>query len=156
MLVAFGLLAVFGIIRFRNVLKDTRDTVFLLWAIMEGVAIGTMRHSTALWGALGMAVILLYLRLTSFGIRHRFDAILTLRMSGEWLAIHKRLKQSLRPHVLRAKLISERRSAEGGIDVSYQLLLRNPGRFDQIQLVLAGVEGVTNVAVFLHDDESEI
>src|SRR5580704_18762696 len=33
--VAFGLLGVFGIVRFRNVLKDTRDTVFLMWAIME-------------------------------------------------------------------------------------------------------------------------
>ena len=33
----------FGVVRFRNVLKDTRDTIFILWAIMEGVAIGTTR-----------------------------------------------------------------------------------------------------------------
>ena len=32
--VAFGLLGVFGVVRFRNVLKDTRDTVFILWAVM--------------------------------------------------------------------------------------------------------------------------
>ncbi len=32
--VAFGLLAVFAVVRFRNVLKDTRDTTFILWTIM--------------------------------------------------------------------------------------------------------------------------
>src|SRR3954454_3558365 len=32
-LTALGLLSIFAMIRFRNVLKDTRDTVFILWAI---------------------------------------------------------------------------------------------------------------------------
>src|SRR6476469_6210987 len=32
-LFALGLLAVFSMIRFRNVLKDTRDTTFVFWAI---------------------------------------------------------------------------------------------------------------------------
>ena len=44
---AFGLLAVFAVVRFRNVLKDTRDTTFVLWSIMEGLGVGTMRYSTA-------------------------------------------------------------------------------------------------------------
>ena len=38
-IIAVGLLAVFTVVRFRNVLKDTRDTTFVLWAIAEGVAI---------------------------------------------------------------------------------------------------------------------
>ncbi len=52
-MIAFGLLAVFGMIRFRNVLKDTRDTTFILWTVMEGMTVGTMRFSTALVGRLG-------------------------------------------------------------------------------------------------------
>ena len=35
-IIAFGLLAVFAVVRFRNVLKDTRDTCYVLWAIVEG------------------------------------------------------------------------------------------------------------------------
>src|SRR5262249_46801495 len=50
--IAFGLLAVVGVVRFRNVLKDTRDTTFILWTIFEGMAIGTLRYGTALVGAL--------------------------------------------------------------------------------------------------------
>src|SRR5262245_58474872 len=47
LVVAFGLFAVFGVVRFRNVLKDTRDTTFILWAVMEGLATGTTRFSLA-------------------------------------------------------------------------------------------------------------
>ena len=49
--IAFGLLAVFAVVRFRNVLKDTRDTTFILWAIVEGLAAGIMQLGTALIGA---------------------------------------------------------------------------------------------------------
>ena len=51
--IAFGLLAVFAVVRFRNVLKDTRDTYYVLWAIVEGMAVGTRQESTALIGAVG-------------------------------------------------------------------------------------------------------
>ena len=38
--IAFGLLAVFAVVRFRNVLKDTRDTTFILLAIVQGPCLG--------------------------------------------------------------------------------------------------------------------
>src|SRR3974390_1676441 len=60
-LVAFGLLAVFGVVRFRNVLKDTRDTSYILWVIMEGLAIGTARFSVALVAAIGIGIAFLLL-----------------------------------------------------------------------------------------------
>src|SRR5580700_1629367 len=81
--VAFGLLGVFGVVRFRNVLKDTRDTIFILWAIMEGVAIGTTRFSTGAMGALGIGAAFFCLRLISFGTRLRYDAVLSLRVTAE-------------------------------------------------------------------------
>ena len=76
--IAFGLLAVFAVVRFRNVLRDTRDTVYILWSIVEGMAAGTFRYSTALVGVACVALVLLYLWLTRFGVRHRFDAALSL------------------------------------------------------------------------------
>ena len=79
--VAFGLLAVFAVVRFRNVLKDTRDTSFVLWAIVEGMSVGTMRYTSAVIGVLFIGLVLLYLRTTSFGSRHRFDA-------GQWRDLH--------------------------------------------------------------------
>ena len=96
--VAFGLLGVFGVVRFRNVLKDTRDTIFILWAIMEGVAIGTTRFSTAAMGALGIAGAFLCLRFIAFGTRRRYDAVLSLRVTGDVAARLPALKQILKRH----------------------------------------------------------
>src|SRR5215204_877394 len=81
-LIAVGLLSVFAMIRFRNVLKDTRDTTFILWAVVEGVAAGTQRLSVGVIGAIVVAAVFLYVRVTSFGGRHRYDVVLSLQWSG--------------------------------------------------------------------------
>ena len=156
MLVAFGLLAVFGVVHFRNVLKDTRDTTFILWSILEGLCVGSMRFSTALCGALGVGAALLYLRLTWFGTRDRYDAILTLRLSGDLITAGAKLKQILRLHASNLVLTNERRATDGGVDITYRMLLRDPARFDELQAAICQMEGFANVSIFLHDDEAEI
>jgi hypothetical protein len=154
--VAFGLFAVFGVIRFRNVLKDTRDTSYILWAVGEGLAIGTMRYSTALLGSLGVAAALFYLRLTSFGTRHRYDAVLTLRLTGDLAGGLTKLNGIMRRHSARADLANERRLSDEGLDLSYRVLLRDPARSDELEMALKQTEGIERIALFMHDDEAEI
>ena len=60
---------------------------------MEGLTVGTMRYSTAPYAALGVSFVYLYLRLTSFGTRHRYDAVLTLKMVGEQATVGSQLEQ---------------------------------------------------------------
>jgi hypothetical protein len=154
--VAFGLLGVFGVVRFRNVLKDTRDTIFILWAVMEGVAIGTTRFSTGALGALGIAAAFLCLRFISFGTRRRYDAVLSLRVTGDVAARLPTLKQILKRHATRLDLASERRATNEGTDMTYRLLLRDTSRSNELQSELTSAEGLANVAVYLHEDEAEI
>jgi hypothetical protein len=156
LLVVFGLLAVFGVVRFRNVLKDTRDTAFILWVIMEGLAIGTTRFSTALLAAFGIGATFLVLRFMSFGLRNRYDAILSLRVTGDVPARLANLRAVLQRHAVRIELASDRRSTKDSTDVSYRLLLRDTSRSTELQSELAGAEGLENVSVYLHDDEAEI
>lgn len=156
LLVAFGLLAVFGVVRFRNVLKDTRDTSYILWVIMEGLAIGTARFSTAVVSALGIAAAFLLLRLMSFGVRNRYDAVLTLRITGDVPVTLQILKGILKRHATELNLASERRSTTEGTDLSYRLLLRDTARSSELQAELAKTEGLQNVSVYLHEDEAEI
>ncbi len=156
LLVAFGLLAVFGVVRFRNVLKDTRDTSFILWVIMEGLAIGTTRFSTAVVSALGIGLVFLALRAMNFGVRNRYDAVLTLRLTGDVPAGMQVLKGVLKRHATELNLASERRSTTEGTDLSYRLLLRDTARSSELQAELAKTEGLQNVSVYLHEDEAEI
>ena len=106
---AFGLLAVFAVVRFRNVLKDTRDTTFILWSIMEGLAVGTMRYSTAVVAAFGISGVFFYVWLTSFGSRHRYDAVLSLRLTQDLASGVAALNGILRRHCARTLLASERK-----------------------------------------------
>ena len=154
--VAFGLLGVFGVVRFRNVLKDTRDTMFILWAIMEGVAVGTTRFSTAAMGALGIAAAFLCLRFISFGTRRRYDAVLSLRVTGDVPARLPVLRQILKRHASRLELASERRATNEGTDMTYRLLLRDTSRSSELQSELSGADGLANVSVYMHEDEAEM
>jgi ABC-type Fe3+ transport system permease subunit len=156
LLVAFGLLAVFGVVRFRNVLKDTRDTSYILWVIMEGLAIGTARFSTAVVSGLGIGAAFLLLRMMNFGVRNRYDAVLSLRITGDLPVTMQLLKNVLKRHATELNLASERRSTTEGTDVSYRLLLRDTARSSELQAELARTEGLQNVSVYLHEDEAEI
>lgn len=153
--IAFGLLAVFAVVRFRNVLKDTRDTVFILWAIVQGMAVGTMYFSTAIMGCLLIAVVFLYLRFTSFGSRHRYDVVLSLHWTGGSGQLTA-LRPILRRHAVRTKLASQRSSGEEGLDLSYRMLLRDPDRSRELISELQTTEGVAHASLYHKEDESEI
>ena len=154
-LIALGLLAVFAMIRFRNVLKDTRDTTFVLWAIAEGVACGTLRFGIAVTAAVTLSLIFVYLRLTSFGGRHRYDVILSLEWAGAGDS-YGTIKPILRRHSLHANLASQHDVEADRIDLSYRLLLRDPGRSRELLKELETTAGVARVSLFHRSDEAEV
>src|SRR5882672_8220137 len=57
---AFGLMAVFAIVRFRNILRDTLDTTYVLSVIVIGMACGTQRFGVAVVACLVTAMSLVY------------------------------------------------------------------------------------------------
>ncbi len=153
--IAFGLLAVFAVVRFRNVLKDTRDTTFILWVMVMGMAVGTMRFSTALIGCLFISSVFLYLRFVSFGSRHRYDVILSLHWTGDGDAV-RLLRPLLRRHSARVELASQRSATDAGTEISYRLLLRDPSRSGEVLSEIRATEGVTDASLYLREEESEL
>ena len=97
---AFGLMAIFAIVRFRNVLRDTLDTSFILSVIVIGMACGTLKFATAIAGCMMICLIMFYIRLTSFGTRHRYDTILNLhweRPAPEAGALRRNIRSPCSP-----------------------------------------------------------
>jgi len=64
---AVGLMGALAIIRFRNIVKDTRDIAFIFCALVVGMAAGSQRYITAIVGTAILSLIALYLYVTSFG-----------------------------------------------------------------------------------------
>jgi hypothetical protein len=156
LIIAFGLLAVFAVVRFRNVLKDTRDTTYILWAIVEGMAVGTFRYSTGLVGAGCVILVLFYLWLTEFGVRHRFDAALSVSIPSGSAETRERLEQILYRFSDRTILTGERLSPDARNILSYRLLLRDPARRGELRTELASAGDVHELSFYLQDDESEV
>jgi len=153
---AFGLMAVFAIVRFRNILRDTLDTTYILSVITLGMACGTQRFSVALVGCVTVVLVLLALWYTAFGTRHRYDLLLNLHWARPLTDLVE-LNQVLSRHSFKAHCASQR-SNEGyeGTDLSYRLLLRNSDRVDELLDELRGVTGVSRVTSLKAEDESEL
>lgn len=153
---AFGMMAVFAIVRFRNILRDTLDTTYVLTCIVIGMASGTQKYASAVVGCALVAVAMLYLWYTAFGSRHRYDIIVNLHW-GRSVKELPELKRVLDRHSWKAHLASQR-SHEGyeGADVSYRLLLRDSNRVEDLLNEIRQVPGVSRVTSMLAEDESEI
>ena len=153
---AFGLMAVFAIVRFRNILRDTLDTSYVLAVIVLGMACGTQKFSTAIVGTFIIAGLMIYLWFTSFGMRHRYDLILNLhwsRAAAELPALDRLLER----HSFRAQCANRHFDSEAvGADLSYRLLLRDPNRVGDLLRELAMLPGVEQVSSMKAEDESEV
>ncbi len=153
---AFGLMAVFAIVRFRNILRDTLDTSYVLAVIVLGMACGTQKFSTAIVGTFVVSGVMVYLWFTSFGMRHRYDLILNLHWSRAVTELPA-LERLLERHSFRAQCANRHfDSSTEGTDLSYRLLLRDPGRVAELLRELAMLPGVDQVSSMKAEDESEV
>lgn len=153
---AFGMMAVFAIVRFRNILRDTLDTSYVLIVIVLGMAAGTQKFASAVLGTALVSLAMLYLWYTSFGSRHRYDLIVNLHWARSGKELED-LRRVLDRHSWKAHLASQR-SHEGyeGTDLSYRLLLRDSNRVDDLLTELRQITGVSRVTSMLAEDESEL
>ncbi len=153
---AFSLLAVFAIVRFRNILRDTLDTVYILSLIVIGLATGTQKFTTAITGVSVMSIAFIYLWFTSFGSRQRFDLILNLEWVRPVTSLPD-LEALLDRHSLKRVLASQRtHDNKEGAFLSYRILLRDPNQSALLITEVRALGGATNVSSMKAEDESEV
>ena len=156
LITAFGLIAVFAVVRFRNALRDTLDTCFVLAVIILGTACGTQKFSSAIIGGLALSALFIFLWMTASGTRSRFDLILNLRWTrpaSELDAVsHLLQRHSLRVHIANQHFGKGTDAA----NLSYRVLLRDPSRAAELLTELSEIPGVDRVSSVQAADESEI
>jgi uncharacterized membrane protein YhiD involved in acid resistance len=76
---AFALVGALSIIRFRTVVKDTKDTAFIFWSLAAGLASGTGSYFLAISGSIIIAVVAYVLNITNYGSINKSEFILQLR-----------------------------------------------------------------------------
>ena len=153
---AFGLIGALALIRFRNVLKDTRDTVFVFISLVVGMAVGSQRYLVAILGTVALLLVIWYMNVTRFGTLGRYDGYLTVRVSRAGLG--RRESSDLLERFCRAiKPISTRQSGEEeSAEFVYQVGLRDRDRSPELLTALRGLDHVTHVSLVLRSELSEV
>ncbi len=57
--ISLGMVGALSIVRFRTAVKDSRDTIFIFWAIAEGLCVGSQNNQLALITTLCIGIVLM-------------------------------------------------------------------------------------------------
>ena len=122
---AFSLVGALAIIRFRTVVEDTRDTGFVIFAVVVGMAVGAGYLLIALICIGFIAIAMLALRPLSSPARESGELLLTLRvgLGGDPEALWRDI---FAKHLLRCQLRAMATARQGAaLDVTYAIQLRD-------------------------------
>jgi uncharacterized membrane protein YhiD involved in acid resistance len=153
---AFGLMGALAIIRFRNIIKDTRDIAFIFCSLVIGMAAGSQRYGIAIVGTIILSLIALYLHLTGFGTHQPHNGFLTFRLPGQIEPGHPILVV-LKRFCTKFTLVSVQDSGfEGPAEYAYQLMIRNATKNEQMLAELEKVQGIESVSLTMQEQLLEV
>ncbi|MBN2133440.1 MAG: DUF4956 domain-containing protein [Sedimentisphaerales bacterium] len=153
---AVGLMGALAIIRFRNVMKDTRDIAFIFCALVVGMAAGSHRYATAIVGTILLCLIAIYLYFTNFGSHEPHNGFLRFSLRGAIGPEHP-VPGILRRFCGNFSLISVQDTGFGGpAEYAYQLMIRNITRNEEFISALEKVEGIENISLTMQEKLLEV
>jgi uncharacterized membrane protein YhiD involved in acid resistance len=149
---AFGLMGAMSIIRFRNVVKDTRDMLFIFCGLAIGMAAGTQAYTIAVAGTISVSLIFLYLHISKFGMHKPHNGFLRFTIPTHIGPNHP-LTVILKRFCSSFTLISAQDAGFGSneVEYAYQLMIRNADRNDQMLTELEKLQGVTNLSLTMQE-----
>lgn len=153
---AFGLMGALALVRFRNVIKDTRDVVFVFCSLVIGMAAGSQRYAAAIAGTLTLCVIATYLRMTAFGSRRVYNAFLRFNLAGRVGPEHVALKVLKRSCAAFSLISVQNGEPADSSEYAYQLIMQNSSRSEELVSALEAVPGVSNVSLTAQEELLEV
>lgn len=141
---AFALLGAFSLIRFRTILKETRDIAFVFFSLAIGVAVGTNNYPIALIStALILLIIILAHRYNIGSIDSGLGLILTFNAQDN-LDI-KQIKTELLRHVRSLELLQTRAYGVGTTTFVFSVKLNQDLDAAAIMKLLKSNSSITDV-----------
>lgn len=153
---AVGLMGALAIVRFRNIIKDTRDIAFIFCSLVVGMATGSHRYATAVMGTIVLCLIVLYLFFSDFGAHEPHNGFLRFSLRGPIGPNHP-VAGVLRRFCGNFTLISMQDTGFGGpAEYAYQLMIRNTARNEELISELERIEGMENINLTMQEKLLEV
>lgn len=145
---SLGMVGALSIVRFRTAVKDSRDTVFIFWAMVEGLCVSSQNYRVAFTSALFIAVILVVTSKIP-GIYNQYLLIITAQ--GEPVD-RKLLESHVKPFVAGYKMRTANKNA---ITEEIILEVKTRGELDiNIVDTLMSVPGIESVNCVVSSGET--
>jgi uncharacterized membrane protein YhiD involved in acid resistance len=154
---AVGLMGALAIIRFRNIIKDTRDVAFIFCALVVGMAAGSQRYATAIVGTIILSLISLYLHWSGFGAHQPHNGFLRFTFKGHF-GPDNPIPGVLKRFCGSFMLVSSQDSGFGasGVEYAYQLMIRDAAKNEQMLSELEKINGVENISLTMQEQLLEV
>jgi len=153
---AVGLMGALAIIRFRNIIKDTKDMSYIFGSLVIGMSVGSGNYSVAVAGTVVICLILLYLYWTDFGSHQphngflRFSTELDTNNSDPLQDVLKKFCKSFR-------LISvSDEDHTSHKHYSYQLYVTDSSRNEEMIKEIEKIAGIGNINLTMQEQLLEV
>lgn len=134
--VSLGMVGALSIIRFRTAVKDPRDTAFIFWCVVSGLACGTQNYTIVLAGSLIIcAILFIFKRIATNDNKY---VIIIKGTDIEARSVEKVLGSELKDYKCKGKYVNENK---------YELLYDVKLKKDKNTIInkLMSVDGVSTV-----------
>ena len=143
---AFALVGALSIIRFRTVLKDTKDMAYVFGALALGMAAGTSNYFLAGIGTLSVSVLAFALSVSNFGAVYKSEFILRFRFdqNGDSEAYLKIIEE----HCKRSNLLHMEPSGDSqSLSLTYDVNLRDEKTASDLTQEIGKLEQLSEVVL---------
>ncbi len=145
---AFALVGALSIIRFRTVVKDTKDTAYIFWSLASGMAAGTGSYFLAIAGNVILTIIAFILFKTNFGSIVKSEFILQFRIKKVDQILTKKYTSIISKFTKSSTLLNSETSADNeSIKITLDILMKD--EMDQNKLIseISAIKGISEVII---------
>ena len=145
---AFALVGALSIIRFRTVVKDTKDTAYIFWSLAVGMASGTGSYFLAFSGTIIISGIAFILYFTNFGSIIKSEFILQFRTVSGDNNITSEYNKIIASYAKSSTLLHSEASADGKtIKISFDIVMKEDMKQDELISKISNIKGLTEVVL---------
>ena len=144
---AFALVGALSIIRFRTVIKDTKDIAYIFWSLAAGMGAGTGSYFLSITGTALLIVIAFILYKTNFGSIYKSEFILQFRFLKSEDSEPK-YNDIMKQHTKSSTLLNAEPSGDNKtIKLTFDILMKEDKELNKFVSEITNVTGVSEVAL---------
>lgn len=138
--VSLGMVGALSIIRFRTAVKDPRDTAFIFWCVVSGLACGTQNYTIVIVGSVFICLILFLFK--KYTTKNNKYVLIIKGKSFDLKEVEKTLDKKLKDYICKGKYISV-----NGMEIIYDVKIKDSKISDDIIVSLSKVSGVNTINI---------